>query len=871
MFERLRSEIQYRLRHARLAFGGIDRTKDDSRDTRGTAQLERIAQDLRYALRGLRKQPTFTLAVVLILGAGIGANSAVFTIVNSLLLATLPVPHPEQLVIVGTATAVHSSWTGSPQTDYLSYPLFADIRDHNTVLSGVYANGYGDDWDISIDGGDSFETARTRCVTGGFFSVLQVPAYLGRTFTAAEDVAPSQDPVVVISYAYWRRRFGGDKAVIGRVIHINHTALTIVGVTPEWFTGDIVGETTDLWLPMMMMPAIRPNRRLIDNRQASWLVVMGRLAPGVSLAQARAQLAATELASVRDHLSGRGLAEFEEDLATDPIRVESGAAGFSSVRSNYQSALLIAMAAVALVALIVCANVCSLMLTRAAARSREMTVRMALGAGRGRLVQQVLTECALLAAFAGCVGLAVAAAGSRLLLAVAASGENPLVVATGVNAPVFAFTAAVTLACLALFGLAPALRAARVDIAAALRAHGRNLAGSHSRVGRFRLVRTLVLAQIALSMLLLTGSGLLVQSVRRLLSVDLGMNRDHLLMVHVAATRISYAGQRLAQLRRELAARAAQVPGVSAASYSVEGLFSGGESVGHVDVAGFVPQADSERQINYDEVGPNFFHAIGARIVRGRDFTASDVDDHTHAAAIDETMASAYFRGRDPIGQSITLDSVVYTVTGVVRDVQERDLRAAPVRRMYFATLAPSDLPQSFELQLRAPGNAAALVEPVRRALASVDPTVPVSVEPFGARIRASLAEDVLITKVTIFVGLLALALAAFGLYGVTAYSTQQRTAEFGLRAALGAAPREVAAMVLGEAARLALAGVLIGLPLGIAATRLLRQQIFGVGAVDAPSLAVATAVLVIASLLASYVPARRAAGVSAMEALRAE
>lgn len=849
----------------------IDRTKDDGRDVRGTAQLERLWQDIRYAVRALRRQPTFTLAVVLILGCGIGANSAVFTIVNGLLLAKLPVPHPEQLVIVGTATAVHSSWTGSPQTDYVSYPLYADIRDHNTVLSNVYANGYGDDWDISIDGGNSFETARTRCVTGGFFSTLQVPAYLGRTFTAAEDATPSQDPVAVISYAYWQRRFGGDKGVVGRVIHINHTALTIVGVTPASFTGDIVGESTDLWLPMMMMPAIRPNRRLIDNRQASWLVMVGRLEPGVTLAQARAQLTAVELASIHDHLSGQQLKEFDEDLVSDPIRVESGATGFSSVRSNYQLALLIAMAAVALVALIVCANVCSLMLTRATARAREMTVRMALGAGRGRLVQQVLTECALLAVLAGCVGLVVAVAGSRLLLAVAATGENPIVVPTGVNAAIVAFTAAVTVACLALFGLAPALRAARVDIATALRAQGRNLMGSRSRAGRFPLVRTLVLAQIALSMLLLMGSGLLVRSVQQLLNIDLGMDRDHLLMVHVAATRIDYAGERLAHLRRELAARAARVPGVSDASYSVEGLFSGGESTGRVDVPGFVAQADSEHQVDYDEVGPGFFHAIGARIVRGRDFTASDVDGRTHAAAIDETMANAYFRGHDPIGRSITLDSVAYTVTAVVRDVQERDLRAAPQRRMYFTTLTPSPLPQSFELEIHVRGDPARLVEPLRQALASVDPTVPVSVEPFSARIRAALAEDVLIARVTIVVGLLALGLAALGLYGVTAYSTQQRTSEFGLRSALGAAPHEVAAMVLGEAARLAVAGVVIGLPLGIAATRLIRRQIFGVGVVDAPSLAIATAVLVIVSLAASYIPARRAAGVSAMEALRAE
>jgi predicted permease len=478
----------------------------------------------------------------------------------------------------------------------------------------------------------------------------------------------------------------------------------------------------------------------------------------------------------------------------------------------------------------------------------------------------------MLALAGGGVGLLVAVAGSRLLLATAAIGEDPIALDTTPDGRVFAFTAAITLTCVLLFGLVPAVRATRVDVATSLRAHGRNLLGARTRWRRIPVGRLLVLAQIALSTLLLVGSGLLLRSMQQLLKVDLGMDRDHIVAVHVATSRTSYSGARLAALRRELVARATHVPGVDAASYSLEGVLSGGQSGGHADVAGFVPQADSERQIMYDEVGPDYFHALGARIVRGRDFNAHDVDDSSYAAAINETMANAYFRGRDPIGRTVVLDSVTYTIAAIVRDVKEaRDLRAKPVRRLYFATFPTSERPQSFELQIHVRGEPARFVEPLRRAFAEVDHAIPIGIRPLVDRVHQSVAEDILLTRAITLFGLLALALAALGLYGVTAYSTAQRTGEFGLRVALGAQPGAVTRMVVGEGVRLAVAGVVVGLPFGLLATRLIRQEIFGVSPVDAPSLVATVAVLVSAALLASYVPARRAAAVGPLEALRAE
>ena len=859
-------------RRARLEFGGVDRTMEEARDARGTAHLETFVRDVRYAARSLRKQPGFTLAVVSILGVGIGANSAVFTLVDGLLLKRLPVPRSEQLVIVGDPAAVHSAWTGSPETDFVSYPVFADIRDRNTVFSAVYANGSSDDLDVTIDDAESLEHPRGRFVSGGFFSVLQVPAYLGRTFTAAEDAAPGQDPVAVISYAYWQRRFAGDRSIVGRAIRVNHAPITIIGVTPPGFTGDIVGETMDIWIPMMMAPAIRPNRQLIDNRKASWLVIMGRLAPGATLAQAKNQIAAIEARSIRDHVSGRILSQFEDDLKSNPIRVQAGEFGFSEIRADYGSVILIAMAAVGLVVLVVCANVCSLMLTRAASRGREMTVRMALGAGRARLTRQLLTEACLLALFAATVGIFVAVGGSRLLLATAVVGDGPISLDTSPDLRVLAFTGAITIGCLSLFAIVPAMRATRVDVATSLRAHGRNLFGSRGRFGRVPVGRALVLAQMALSTLLLIGAGLLVRSVQQMLRVDLGLDRDRIVMVHVASSRTTYAGPRLALLRRTMVARARQVPGVDAASYSLEGLFSGGQSGGHVDVDGFVAQADSERQIRYDMVGPGFLRAIGATILRGRDFDAHDVDDSTYAGAINETMAKYYFAGRDPIGKTVVMDSTTYTIAAVVRDVQEnRNVRAKPVRRLYFATFPTETRPQSFEMAIHVSRDPSAVIEPLRRALASVDRTIPLEITPLATRVRLSMAEDILVTKVTLCFGLVALGLAALGLYGVTSYSTAQRTAEFGLRTALGADPGAVTRLVVGEAVRLAIGGVVVGVPLGLAATPIIRNQIFGVRPVDAPSLTAAVVVLVLAALVASWLPARRAASISPLEALRSD
>jgi predicted permease len=554
----------------------------------------------------------------------------------------------------------------------------------------------------------------------------------------------------------------------------------------------------------------------------------------------------------------------------------SGGRGFSERRAEYGEALWVLLVAVGLVILVVCANVSSLMLARIVARRREMTVRMTLGAARGRLIQQLLVEGVLLAIVSSVLGLVAATWGSRALLTtVSVNGSSiagPVAIDTAPDARVLAFTAAMTLACALLFGLLPAFRATRVDLATSLRSQGRNLMGA-ARVGRIPFGRALVVAQIALSMLLLIGGGLLLRSMQQLLHSDIGVDRDHIVAVRVRTTRSPYVGARLAQFRRDLVNRIGQIPGVDAAAFADRGLFSGGSSGGRVDVSGFVPQADSERVVSLDRVGPNYLHAIGARLIRGRDIDRQDLETGPPAVVINETMARRYFGARDPLGGTVTLaDTLHYRIVGVVRDFQNRTIRGNPFREMYPVYNDPnSGNSGQAKLAVHVRGDPSRFVEPIRHAIEEVDRTLPIAVDPVNDLVRGTLSEDALLVQVTIFFCVVTLVLAALGLYGVTAYSTSQRTSEFGLRAALGAEPGDVTRMVLGEAVRVAMIGVAVGVPAGLAATRLIRAQLFGVGTIDLPSLAVAIVVLAATAVVASYLPARRAAKVGPLEALRLE
>lgn len=862
-------------RRAHLALGNVARVTEEVRDARGTRLLEELRQDVVFGLRTFRRHAVFALSVLLILALGIGANTATFTVIHALVLRTLPVPDADRLVTIGDPANTGRVSRGTPASDIFSYPLYLDLRDQNRTLSGLYATGRTGRLDVtvSVSGGEVLEHPRGRLVTGNFFTVLDVPAQIGRTFTAAEDVTPLADPVVVLSDSYWRRRFGADPTVIGRTMTINGSPFTIVGVGPPGFAGDIVGQPTDVWIPMMMQPAVMPNREWLDSRGASWLLLMGRLAPGVPLPRARAELAALTTRLLLEHAPADEAAAVRETLDGIPVSVAAGARGFSYYRDVYASALATLMAAVGLVLLIVCANVGNLMLARAEARRREMGMRLALGAGRWRLVRQLLTESTLLALAGGVLGLLLARWGSRLLLVAASAGPDPLPLDVPLEPGVLAFNVAVALGAALLFGLLPALRTTRVELTGALRSGGRGAAQTGATRRRHPAIgRALVAAQFALSLLLLVGTAMLVRSVRSLEGAGLGMDRDRLVIVAMDPVPRGYMGDRYTTLIRDITARIAAVPGVAGVSASENGLFSGSASAGTLGVEGFTPRTASDTNIAYDYVGPDYFHTLGAHLVLGRDFSDADRAGAPGVAILNQSAARFFFRDASPIGRHIRYGGDSYAIVGVVDDIEGEDIRSEPARRLYLPAAQAGMEPGRFYVQVRADGDPASLVEPVRQAVLEVDPLLDIIwVRPLTDLVARSIRQDRMVSTVATLFGVLALLLAALGLYGVMAYTTSRRTGEFGVRLALGARPADVMRMMLREALVVTAAGLALGLPGTFLVARMIRAQLFGVGTFDPPSFAAAVAVLGMSATLAGCIPALRAAATSPVEALRGE
>ncbi len=822
-----------------------------------------LRQDIGYALRTLRRQPGFAFVVLSTLGVGIGVNTAVFTLIDALMLRPLPVAHPEQLVTVGDPRRADGRTEGAPTLRNISYPLYQDLREQTRVVHGLYASGDADRLDVLTGRGTTVTHPRGRFISGNYFSVLGVPALAGRMFGDEEDRAAGASPVAVLNYAYWQRTFAGDRTVIGHTMSVNGVPLTIVGVAPATFTGDIVGRPTDVWIPITMQPGLMPHASWLTDRGISWLVSMGRLAPGATVTSARTELRALAARSITDHADAAEMGAVQRALHEYPLLVEPGAYGFSHDRAVYRRSLETLMAAVGLVLLVVCANVANLLLTRGVARGREISVRIAIGAARQRLVQQLITESLLLGVVGAALGLILAVVGSRALLSLAGGVTLQL----GLDARVLWFAAVLSLGTALLFGVLPALRSTRVGVASALRTQGRSIGASNLILGR-----ALVVAQVALSMLLVVGAGLMARSTIRLANADIGVARDQVVNAVLDATRLGLPAPRLAAFMRDLVARVQHVPGATAISLSENGLFSGTESATSIQVDGFTARADSDTLVAEDAVGPDYFQTVGAHLLRGRDIEASDNETAPKVAVVNASFARFFFPDGDAIGHHVQADSATWEIVGVVADIQQNAVRAEPVRRLYESMLQLGTLPTYFRLEIRASGDPERLATRVRDALVRVDPSLAVlDVNPLTDLIRDSItSERLAATMVSVF-GLLALVLAALGLYGVMAYSTVRRTAEFGLRMALGAAPRAVAAMVLREAMLLTGLGMAIGLPLALILGRLIRGELFGIGLFDPPSIGLAMIALGLSGAVAAYLPATRAMRVAPLEAIHTE
>ncbi|HEX7123278.1 MAG TPA: ABC transporter permease, partial [Gemmatimonadaceae bacterium] len=681
-------------REALRQFGDLDGVRRDCitldqdriRSMNRSNLLDELRRDLVYGARMLHRNPGVTAVVTLTLALGIGANTAIFSLVDAVLLRPLPVRAPDELIVVGNpARPTGISYSTAPRGDLYSYPSYRALRERNTLTTGLLATGRADRVDVWLTSDqDEPDRPRGRFVSGNFFQVLGVPAFLGRTFDGSEDEAIGASPVATISHGYWQRRFAGDSSVVGRDILINGVRFTIIGVTPPSFSGVIVGQPTDIWLPLTMQGVLTPYAPMLEEPQAYWLLLMGRRAPGVTYEQAVAGF--TSLARQILNEQAPNIA-FQKMVDEVTFTMAPGARGLSRLRLSYQTPLLILLAGTGLLLLIICANVANLLLARAVARAREMSVRLAIGADRGRLIRQMLTEGLLLAFLGGAAGLVVARWGSRFLLALAADGSPPIPVEARLDLIALGFTLLLSIIAVSVFGLAPALRASNVDLASTMRATARGLTGSlGARHQRHPLGRLLIPVQVALSFVLLIGAALLVRSLRNVETTDTGVARDRLILVDLDPAPRGVKGEAWVTLARDLAERARRVAGVEDATYSVNGLFSGTENASNLGVPGFQPETGADSIAYYDLVGPGFVQTIGGRLLRGRDIAATDVVDAPLVILVNEAFAKFYFGDRDPVGTTIRVgDSTYAQIVGVVADVRDHSLTDDVVRRYYAA------------------------------------------------------------------------------------------------------------------------------------------------------------------------------------------
>jgi predicted permease len=868
-------------REALRHFGAIDPvrqsclTLDEERERqmRRTNFLEELIQDVHYTLRTLRRNLGFTAVVVLTIGIGVGANTSIFTLLNALLLRKLPVHGPNSLVVVGNPVRVSGMSMGSPQAGLLSWPLYRDLVARNDVFTDMFATGRTGRIDVTLDGSTEAHRPRARYVSANYFDLLGVKPVHGRLLTAADDRSLGGSPVVAISHAYWMRRFnGGD--VVGKTILANGARLTIVGVAPDGFTGEIVGESRDIWLPLSIQPVLTPNQKLYDDRGTSWILAVGRLRPGVTIDQARPRIAALlrRLLLDNDLPQPNGLGA--QTIARTPVYVASAATGLSRVRATFGTPLITLMAGVGLLLLIVCANVANLLLARAVARGREMSVRLAIGAAHARLLRQLLTESLVLGLLGSAVGLFIASSGSKLLLRAASDGPNLIPLDARLDVRVLAFTIALSIVSVVLFGLAPAVRAARADVATMMRGAGRSVSGAlGSRGRRLPLSALLIAAQVALSLMLLAGAGLLVRSLRGLDTMDVGLARNRLLVADVDLVRRGYDSARVATLAKDIAERLRRIPGVRAVTFSENGIFSGIESANSLQAEGFRATTSADTVAFYDQVGPGYVHGIGARLVAGRDLTENDAGAAPRVMLVNETFAKFYFKDSSPIGRHIYIGPVTWEIVGVIADTKDHDLRSEAVRRMYFPYLRPVGAPGALVFSIQSSGaNPAALAPTVRQVIATADPLLPIdSTDPVSSLMRSSVRDARLVARVATGFGLIALLLASIGLYGVMTYAMARRTGEVGLRVALGAQRSQVVRMVLIDALRIVGVGIVIGLPLALFLVRLLKSQLYNVSPTDPVSIGVALTVLVASGIAAAWLPAARAARIQPTVALREE
>ena len=828
--------------------------------------LEKLRQDIHYALRMLRKNPGFSIVAVLSLALGIGANTTIFSLLNAVLLRPLPVESPDRLVAL-----MVSKPDRRPDSSF-SYPLYKELRDKNTVFSDVFAHNMVP---VTITIGTGSERAISEMVSGNFFTALGVKPAYGRLLDASDDVQQDGHPVAVINYQFWQNRFSGSPDAVGQVIRLNGFPFTIVGIAPRGFFGVEVGASPDLWVPIMMQAQVMiggPPGNMLERRTAYWLPVMARLKPGVSEQEAQAgadllyqQLLQEDVQKLPADHPMRGF------LAGRQVELQPVSRGLSRLRAQFSWPLLVLMGMVALVLLAACVNLANLLLARSASRRKEIAIRLAVGASRFRLIQQLVTESLLLALMGGALGLAFAYYAGDIALAFLPKSTVPMALQLRIDMSVLIFTLVVSILTGILFGLTPALQTTRTDLNSALKSGKVMVQGRR----RFELTSGLIIGQVVLSLVLLADSALLVRSLQNLRSTDSGFDSAQVLTASLDTKLGNYDDQRARTFYTDLLARLGSLPGVKAASLADGGPLSRARTVVGVSIEGSPAPPGQQPDAVVTHIAPGFFDTLGMRLLAGRDITDNDREASLKMAVVNESFAQRFFSDGNTIGKHIGLGGegspLDTQIVGVVRSAKDilRD-EAEPTIYLPFTQGSEGSGPRI--LYVRAGQDPSTLFESVRRVVSNLDQNLPVlSMKTLTQQVDDSLVQERMMATLASFFGLMALVLAAVGLYGVTSYRVAQRRREFGIRLALGAQRGQLQWLILRNTLVLVLCGIVVGLPAAIITTRLVKSFLFGLTTTDPLTFAIVMMILVITAILAAYLPARRASRVDPIIVLRDE
>ncbi len=843
--------------------------------------MTQLSQDLRFALRGLGKSKAFTTVAVLSLALGIGANTAIFTLMDQVLLRRLPVKDPDQLVLFNMKGSHYgSNWGGNA----ISYPLYEDLLRNNQVLSGMFCRF---PTSVSLTVGGGTERVAAELVSGTYFPVLGVGAALGRTFTPEEDQTPGGHPVAMLGYDYWKTRFASDPGVLGQTIVVNGHNLTIVGVAAPGFAGVQLERVPQVFIPVMMKAQMTPLWDAMKDRRSRWVNAFGRLKPGVTREQAQASIqpffqGVLEM-EVKEAAFRNASPEDRSSFLENVLEVLPGGQGRSYLRRQLETPVLLLLALTAGVLLIACANVANLLIARAAARDKEMAVRLALGAGRFRLVRLLLVESLILAALGAVFGTALAFVTNRLLFGLLPSEASSLKLSASPDLRVLLFTAAVATVTALVFGLVPAIQATRPALAATLKDEAGSVAGG-VRQARFR--RALVSVQVALSLLLLVGAGLFVRSLMNLRGLGPGFPTERLLAFNIDPSLNSYKPDASKVFYRQLVDDLRALPGVSAVGMASVGIMQDNEWDSSVTVEGEPAKGQNTGNPYMNSISPGYFEALGVPVVEGRDFTLQDTDQIKHGpddddmtprvVVVNEKFAHKFFGDANPLGRRVGFGSdpgtpVDMEIVGVIKDIKYTTLKDEIPIQMFIPYLA-SRFVGDMTVYVRTTLPADQLVTMARDRVRKLDPNLPLyNVRTMEDRVSDSLLIERLTAGLSGAFGVLATLLASVGLYGVMAFSVARRTREIGVRMALGAFGKDVVWLVLKEALLLLAIGLVIGIPASLALARYVQSQLFGVHFADPLTLALAIFCLAAAAALAGFIPARRASRVDPIRALRYE